>query len=410
MSQYNKNLEAIARSEELALAEKAKSKKKALFFSSLIGIGTTAAILGILTLFVKFIIEESDATLIAYQAPAPAKIIQKEKPAEIPPPTEEFPIISNSETTSISIEIPEIEIDEVDLESEDFTMDVDSFSDIALEFGDSIDMTSMFGSKEIKGNSLAGHFYDLKQIKDPNTGTYIPSNLGKAFASAPAGRKGYEITIPAFYEEAKEFLLNGWDEKYLKDYYKSEDTLLTSQFLIPRMQANAAPEAFGLGDKVKPAAWLILYKGVIVAPYDCTFRFVGRADDTLMVNLNGKDVFSGSLSDPLKIIPKINDIDTKKEAIHYGAAGMRGLLKGQWIKVRKGEKMPIKIILAEVPGGGFYAHLTIEEKGVQYKQHPQGYPILPLFQTVKTAFPEEYKAGKHHWQIMDTGFIFNSVK
>ena len=57
--------------------------------------------------------------------------------------------------------------------------------------------------------------------------------------------------------------------------------------------------------------------------------------------------------------------------------------------------MPIKILLGEVPGGSFWAHLTIEEKGVEYKQHEQGYPLLPLFQTVKTSFPEKYKAGKH---------------
>jgi len=72
--------------------------------------------------------------------------------------------------------------------------------------------------------------------------------------------------------------------------------------------------------------------------------------------------------------------------------------------------MPIKILLGEVPGGGFYAHLAVEEKGVKYKMHENGYPILPIFQTVKASFPEEYTAGNHGWEIMDTGFIFSGSK
>ncbi|GEM_PF-2752529 len=144
----NFSLEAIAQSEELALKEEAKAKKKRVFLSGIIGLGATLAILGILTLFVKFIIPDEPAILSVYSGAPPAKVVKQEKPKKIPPPTAEIPIVSTNTNASVTIdipeiEIPEIEIDEVDLESEDFEMSLDDFVGLELDGLDS-DMSSMF--------------------------------------------------------------------------------------------------------------------------------------------------------------------------------------------------------------------------------------------------------------------------
>ncbi len=144
------SLEAIAHSEELAIAEKEKAKKKQLFLSSIIGLGATLAILAILTLFVKFIIPPEKSVLSVYSASAPEQVVKKVKPKKIPPPTEEIPIVSNNPNSTITIDvpdikIPDIEMEEVDLESEDFEISLGDFEGLELDAGGG-DMSSMFAS------------------------------------------------------------------------------------------------------------------------------------------------------------------------------------------------------------------------------------------------------------------------
>jgi hypothetical protein len=82
---------------------------------------------------------------------------------------------------------------------------------------------------------------------------------------------------------------------------------------------------------------------------------------------------------------------------------------GKWMKLRKGDSMPIEIALGEVPGGHFMAFLMIEEKGEKYKQNSKGYPILPVFQLMPTEIPD-YKVNEKWggFEVEKEGIVFGA--
>lgn len=188
------SLEAIAHSEELAIVEKSKAKKKQLILSIIIGVGTTLAILGFLTLFVKFIIPDEPAVLSIYSASAPAKVVKQEKPKKIPPPTAEIPIVSTNTNATVTIEtpeidIPEIDIEEIDLEAEDFEMSIDDFGGLELDGLDS-DMSSMFA--QVKAPKSVVFVIDYSLSMKGRKNELAKEELSKALKRLKNGTK-YQI-------------------------------------------------------------------------------------------------------------------------------------------------------------------------------------------------------------------------
>jgi len=188
------SLEAIAHSEELAIVEKSKAKKKQLILSIIIGVGTTLAILGFLTLFVKFIIPDEPAILSIYSASAAAEVVKQEKPKKIPPPTAEIPIVSTNTNATITIDIPEIDIpeidiEEIDLESEDFEMSIDDFGGIELDGLDS-DMSSMFA--QVKAPKSVVFVIDYSLSMRGRKNELAKEELSKALKRLKNGTK-YQI-------------------------------------------------------------------------------------------------------------------------------------------------------------------------------------------------------------------------
>jgi hypothetical protein len=245
-----------------------------------------------------------------------------------------------------------------------------------------------FGAKE-KGAGLQGTLYDLKQT--PNRQKTDVSN------------DDYSTTL-------QEFVKKDMRASQLSRFFKSPRPIYAPQIFIPVLDAEEAPKAFGLQNLVKAERWVILYEGRVRAPETGTFRFVGFADDIMVVRLDGKMVLDASLHN-------VTGWEDKK-SYKYSEAGpkrdnKRGDIKlkaGEWFKVRAGQTLDLQILLGEKPGGWFYAMLMLEEEGANYRKTKEGSPILPIFRVADVDPPrlkssdgavEFDKKGDKPWPLVD---------
>jgi hypothetical protein len=137
-----------------------------------------------------------------------------------------------------------------------------------------------FGFREAKGGgALVGKFYDLKQLKDGK-----PSKLDQDH--------GYSDELYNFVTKS------AWNTSVLEKYFVGPNPLFTTQIYIPKINADQGPLAFGLGGRVQPKMWVVHYKGNVVPTESGTFRFVGMADDVLVVRFNGKVVLDRGSNNP----------------------------------------------------------------------------------------------------------------
>ncbi len=238
---------------------------------------------------------------------------------------------------------------------------------------------------------LQGVFYDLKQTR---------------------GRKDSGANLM---EVMHEFVNGRWRKKYdrkgslsypeLEKYYSPGTRLWNSCFYIPRMEAAKAPEAFHCGKEVAPSRWVAIYSGWVRAPFSGKFRFVGSADDVLVVRFNEEVVldygyFSFSLGSGLDaekkkamlrsqdadsgILKTVRKYSAYKDPVEiftqFGGSSV-GHATGRTIEVREGAVYPIDILISEIPGGVFHAALFIQqldENGKAMEEKPRA---LSLFRT-----------------------------
>ncbi len=214
-----------------------------------------------------------------------------------------------------------------------------------------------FGFRESRGGgSLVGKFYDLKQTRDGK-----PSKLDQ--------EKGFPAELATF--------VNGWNESNLAKYFTGPNPLFATQIYIPKTPAVQGPQAFNLGN-VQPKMWVIHYKGSVIPPESGTYRFVGMADDVLVVRFNGRVVLDSGSTNPSGKGPSqfyaSEGLQLKPEMGWY-----KGLGRGEPFQVNAGESYPMEVLLGEWPGGDFKAWLLLEKDGVQYEKDSKGNPILPIF-------------------------------
>ncbi|MGZ5019896.1 MAG: hypothetical protein ACXWAV_05675 [Chthoniobacterales bacterium] len=215
-----------------------------------------------------------------------------------------------------------------------------------------------FGFRESRGGgSLVGKFYDLKQTKDRK-----PSNLDQD--------KGFP-------DELNKFVTSGWNEANLAKYFVAPNPLFTTQIFIPKMPAEQGPRAFNLGN-VQPKMWVVHYKGSVIPPEGGNYRFVGMADDILVVRFNGNVVLDCGSNRPSGKTPQK----------YYASDGLKldakmdwykGLGVGDWFQVQGGNSYGMEVLIGEWPGGDFKAWLLLEKEGAQYDKDKAGNPILPIF-------------------------------
>lgn len=242
-----------------------------------------------------------------------------------------------------------------------------------------------FGMLSMTPDALVGTFYDFKQTSDRE-----PTNM----------------TDNEMRQEIRKIAKRGFTEKSFEKYFKAPAKLYQTKLSIPNMRAESAPAAFDVQNEVQPKRWAVVYRGAVKAPKSGKFRFVGAADDVLVVKFNNKLVFDygytlacsegngGSMSeenyeknkssDAVKDFRRSSPMPLPTLTYKYAATqklnkDLNGLAIGPEFEVTEGSIYPIEIFISEVPGGFFSASLLIEEKGVTYEKDPAGFPILPLF-------------------------------
>lgn len=236
----------------------------------------------------------------------------------------------------------------------------------SLGFGMRFD--TLFGGDSGAGNELVGTFYDLKQT---------------------ASGEPIKMTDAAYTLIVKKFI-NSWNERKLRDYYQAPNKKYALALIMPLMRASGAPEAFGVADKVRPKHWLVHYRGTISVPETGRYRFCGFADDILFVRVNRKIVLDASHP---KWQSKITGWESRAPERGRLRIGDANLTIGDWISLRKGQKVPIEMLLGEIPGGNFSCYLLIEQEGKTYRQVPVRNgglrPVLPVFKMAE--IPEGLK-------------------
>jgi len=222
---------------------------------------------------------------------------------------------------------------------------------------------SMFGVRN--GRGMEGVFYDFKQD------------------SATSARR---LDDGTYLDILRGFVGSGFSERKLRRYFRASDSLFAPHIFMPTVTAEAAPQSFGVGDKVQARHWGAIYRAQVTAPKSGRFRFVGLCDDILVVRFDGKVVLDGGV---YAVTPAARSrgyvypgIDSNQWYADFGYH------LGEYFRVEQGAIYPIEILLGEVPGGSFLAHLMIEEQGVEYAKDGSGNPVLPVFQVVASPVPD----------------------
>ena len=247
------------------------------------------------------------------------------------------------------------------------------------------------GDGDGRGNTvgmLQGVFYDLKQTRNRQASDDFRNDPG-------TGEYRHERVAPTL-RIMQTFVNGSWQRQYdnegrvhypaLDKYYCSPTRLWSSCFFSENIAASEAPKAYQCEKDVKPAAWVCIYSGNVVAPFTGKFRFVGAADDVMFVRFNkeivldyGCATFSAgefwAMSRDDNNIRQLksgssNDIRRKsslysKQNLEVYPARSGGaafdLAKGLPISVKEGEVYPIEVLISEIPGGHYAQALYIEQ-------------------------------------------------
>ncbi|MET0263765.1 MAG: hypothetical protein ABW223_12755 [Rariglobus sp.] len=235
----------------------------------------------------------------------------------------------------------------------------------------------VFGRAERGTAALVGIFYDFKQTQQREP--------------IPAAGRDYARWID-------EFLVSGLDEALFNRFFRAGRPLYTTQIATGRLNAEAAPKAFGVEGVVAPRLWVVHYKAQVAPPSDGTYRFVGAADDMMAVMIDRRVVLIGNL--PSTKFPLIawsaSATPGPKPAAHSGA------IYGNWIELKADRPVDIDILIGERPGGIFNALLLYEKQGETYPRNNKGEIILPLFQVAPLPMADtRFLTDRPPWRCME---------
>jgi hypothetical protein len=232
---------------------------------------------------------------------------------------------------------------------------------------------------------LEGTFYDLKQTAD---GVPIPSmnvKRGKGLIDDPRNKVVFDVLSD---------FLRSWNSRELNKFYQAEQKKYAISFIMPFVNANTAPAAFGVQDEVDPAYWAIHYKGEITAPETGMYRFWAEADDALVVSVNNDIVIDATHPAWIERFGRtLTGWESKAPESKQFPEGHTVMVVGDWFRLSRGRSVPVEMLLSEIPGGNFSCYLYIEQKDKEYRMitvNPGSYakgknyqggtrPVLPVF-------------------------------
>jgi hypothetical protein len=228
---------------------------------------------------------------------------------------------------------------------------------------------SVFGKRESGGDAaLIGIIYDLKQDQK---------------------RKPTGVTPKDYSSILFQFMDKNWDEAELNRFFRAARPVYATQVFIPMMGAGEAPKAFGVENVIKPAVWVVHYKGQVSPPESGNYRFLCFADDVMAVAVGGKTVCYGARPD-MRYTGWKSSMEEKG-----GIAGNGELTYGDWIPMKKNEPIDLDVLVGERPGGDFCAFLLYERQGANYPKQGNTtlYPVFKLapYDSPVTASPLVYR-------------------
>jgi len=217
------------------------------------------------------------------------------------------------------------------------------------------------------GTGFVGVLYDLKQTPDKK-----PTNIANTQAELRQGKALNWRKSPATQNGLKALrtFVKTWDTSLLANYYQAPTPLFATQICIPLTESINAPKAFHVEGTVAPMRWIVIYHAWVIPPESGQFRFIGFADDFMVVRVGGQNVLDASWNGE-ELAPEAN----VKEAVGLGVE-RQPLKCGKWIQMEAGTPVDMQVLIGEGPGGHSGFLLMVQKQGVAT---PQGdYPVFQL--------------------------------
>ena len=297
---------------------------------------------------------------------------------------------------------------------------------------------------------LPGVFYDMKQTSDGMPTYLMEAQEGKQFNRLRTWLSVWNLPDTAGSESVlvpflKRFVLSNWTYRtdssgslYFREFSnfsRSPITPYRSYFYQPFLSSDTAPQTFSNDTRVSDAGWVGIHAGYVVAPFTGTFRFVGYGDDALVVRFDSQLVLdygwyalslgkrlddtwdylgilggTAARTDPQKRPVLDNPIYSKCKLERYFSSmfNNHGLAKGVPVKVTKGRRYPIEILVSDIESNQFGMALFIEQLDSDGKPLKENPSRLPLFRTTSElpghsggSFPD-FDEDSPVWNVVDS--------
>jgi hypothetical protein len=246
---------------------------------------------------------------------------------------------------------------------------------------DSIRITS-FGFDRAMEGTLEGTLYDYKKNAETKP---IKRNWNMS---------DFKQVIKRFQPIVRDFSRTFNISQINRKFYQADKNLYGSYFIIPWGHASIAPKSFGVEGVIAPTLIGAHYVGSFKPTETGRFRFFGRADDVLIVRINGRIVLDGSVT-----LGEGSYSNWRQDGMtksYDEAQGRRSYfnlplhfhgMTGDWFTLTEGQSTSMDVFIAEVPGGDFGAYLLIEKEGT---------PGLKIFSTRPLSDQDKHFLRKLH--------------
>ena len=290
-------------------------------------------------------------------------------PAAIEPQQREYQMktMRSQRSTALSTQIP-IAVDQPsDLNLPKIDVPKPSTDQTAIKARGSASGIGGIGGGTGASGGFATLFGNTSPLAGALEGTFIDFKQDRYREKAP--QEGWM-------EAGKDFLRN-YQLREFRKFFNAPQKLYATHFYIPIISADEAPRAFGVETLVEPSQWVAVYQGQFRSERGGRFRFVGTADDILIVGVKGRTVLSAGFteSNPGKWKADTEPSFSGPPASQY----LPKLTVGDWFTLAANEPTELTVLIGEIPGGEFGCYLFIEEKGVEYEKTSEGRPVLPVF-------------------------------
>ena len=308
-------------------------------------------------------------------------------PAAIEPQQREYQMktMRSQRSTALSTQIP-IAVDQPsDLNLPKIDVPKPSTDQTAIKARGSASGIGGIGGGTGASGGFATLFGNTSPLAGALEGTFIDFKQDRYREKAP--QEGWM-------EAGKDFLRN-YQLREFRKFFNAPQKIYATHFYIPIISADEAPRAFGVETLVEPSQWVAVYQGQFRSERGGRFRFVGTADDILIVGVKGRTVLSAGFteSNPGKWKADTEPSFSGPPASQY----LPKLTVGDWFTLAANEPTELTVLIGEIPGGEFGCYLFIEEKGVEYEKTSEGRPVLPVFKLKDFSRSDREQINRDHY-------------